>query len=288
MDELTAISRARQLIDKYGSTRAPIDIVAIATAEGFEVKESDKLEPGSAGMLLQRGDRKMIVTNKNDHPYRRRFTIAHELAHEILGLPSLHGYDFQTNELERYGKRPKEEILCDVFASECLVPWRLIQPQANRLPFSIDAIADLSQQYQASKPCVASRFAQSSSDLLVYVPIEAGIVRNAIASKALREHGVWITIGAKIPRESAAQQAKDKGCAIAITDLDGADWSQSDNASNYDCHEEAFYIDGYDQGYSLITFEKFGSTTRTETEQDTDEDDERLSPLTGHLGWDKR
>jgi hypothetical protein len=288
MDELTAISKARQLIDKHGPIRAPVDIVAIAAAEGFEVKESDKLEPGLAGMLLQRGDRKMIVTNKNDHPYRRRFTIAHELAHEILGLPSVHGSSLKINELERYGKRPKEEILCDVFASECLVPWRLIQPQANALPFSIDTITDLSQKYEASKPCVASRFAQSSSELLVYVPIETGIVRHAIASKALREHGVWITIGAKIPRNSAAQQAKEKGFGVAITDLDGADWSQSDVASNYDCHEEAFYLDDFDQGYSLITFEKFTSTTRAYTQPDEDEDNERLSPLTGYFGWDKR
>lgn len=288
MDELTAISRARRLLEKHNSARAPVDIVTIAEAEGFEVKESDKLEPGAAGMLLQRGGRKLIVVNKNDHPYRRRFTIAHELAHQILNLPSVHGARVPSDELERYGRRPKEEILCDVFAAECLVPWKSIQPQANDLPFTIETISELSEQYEASKPCVASRFAQASDELLAYVPVESGTIRHAILSRSLRECGLRITIGAKVPKASAVHRAMERDAGIAIVDIEGTDWSQSDAAGDFSCHEEAFHLGGWDQGFTLLTFEEAPSNSGAVSDRDMFEDDGRLSPLTGHLEWSKK
>ncbi|QSX74230.1 ImmA/IrrE family metallo-endopeptidase [Lysobacter arenosi] len=288
MDELTAISRARRLLEKHPSARAPVDIAAIAEAEGFEVKESDKLESGTAGMLLQRGGRKIIVVNKNDHPYRRRFTIAHELAHQILGLPSVHGARVPSDELERHGRRPKEEILCDVFAAECLVPWKLIQQQANNLHFTVETISELSELYEASKPCVASRFAQVSEDLLAYVPVESGTVRHAILSRSLRESGLRITVGIKVPRTSAVYRAMERDEGIAIVDIEGTDWSESGVAGDFSCHEEAFHVGDWDQGFTLLTFEEAPSSSDAVSDRDIHEDDERLSPLTGHLEWGKK
>lgn len=288
MDELTAIMRARRLLEKQTVTQAPVNIVVLAEAEGFEVRESDKLEAGAAGMLLQRGGRKVIVVNKHDHPYRRRFTIAHELAHQILDLPSVHGARVPSDELERHGKRPKEEILCDVFAAECLVPWQLIQPQANDLPFTVETISELSEHYEASKPCVASRFAQVSDEMLAYLPVEGGTIRHAILSKSLRERGLRITIGAGVPKASAVRWAMERNVGIAIVDIEGTDWSQSDVAGKYSCHEEAFHVGDWDQGFTLLTFEETSSNSWSVSDRRMHEDDERLSPLTGHLEWGKR
>lgn len=285
MDEITAVSRARQLLTQLQVSSFPVDVAAIAAAQGFEVREGDKLGNGEAGNTFVKNGRKIILLNKGDHPYRRRFTILHEVAHHVLDLPSVHGAKLGSSELERFKGRPKEEVLCDVFAAECLVPWQLIQPLTDNLDFNVEAIRDLSDRFEASKPCVASRFAQTSRGLLAYVIAEEGVVRNVIPSKALREKGVWIN-GVQLPHVSAAASAIRNGVATETADLDGSDWSSSDCASRFACYEEAIHLDEWGQTLSLLTFEEVaGSPSGPNSASD---EDELLPELTGYLPWPKK
>lgn len=288
MDELTAISRARALLQKHGATMGRVDIAAIASNEGFEVIEA-ALERGVAGQFMERKGRKVILVNEEDHPYRQRFTIAHEIAHQMLALRSAHGQALPSDELERYRRRPTEEILCDVFAAECLVPYASIQADAAAVPFSAESIAELSERYEASKPCIASRFAQAAGDHLAYVLVEEGVVRNVIRSKSLRELGLWIGVGAKVPKESAVHSAMSKRSAVEIVDIECTDWSHSDVASDFACHEEALHNHNFNQSIALLTFEEVARNARTsQARAQHDDDDELLVPLTGHMPWPKR
>lgn len=285
MDQITCISRARQLISKLNITTIPVDVAAIAAALSFEIKESDLLANDEAGSTFIKNGRKIITVNKNDDPFRRRFTILHEIAHHVLGLPSKHGEKLASSELERVGTRPPEEVLCDVFAAECLVPSHLIQPLTDELPFTAATIQNLSDRFEASKQCVASRFARSSRDFLAYVFAENGIARIAITSNSLRESGIWIGLS-QIPENSAAATAIKKGSFLETADTDASEWSSSDSAERFACYEEAMYMKKWEQTISLLTFEEF--IPRFSSVNNRSEDDGLLAELTGHLPWPKR
>jgi Zn-dependent peptidase ImmA (M78 family) len=287
MDELTAISRARKLLQAHGVSAGRVDIEAIALAEGFHVRRA-KLDPGLSGEFVERKGRKWIVVNEDDHPYRQRFTIAHEIAHHVLELRSSHGASVPSDELERYARRPLEEIFCDVFAAECLVPFKSIQADAAEFPFSAETIVMLSDRYEASKPCIASRFAQSAANQLAYVAVEQGIVRHVITSRSLRELKLWINSGVRVPRSSAVHLAIANGSEVQVVDIEASDWSHSESADDFSCHEEAVHNERFQRSLSLLTFEEVTRLARSSARAERDEDDELLTPLTGELQWKKR
>jgi hypothetical protein len=288
MDENVVLIRAQQLLAKHelGSS-FPVDVAKLAEAEGYEVRESDRLEDDEAGNTFELpGGRRIIVVNKRNHPYRRRFTVLHEIAHHVLELPSRHGSHLPAAELERFGSRPVEEVRCDVFAAECLVPWRLMKPLTDRYEFTADTVADLSDQFQASRPCVASRFARLSSAPVAYAVAEEGIIKYVIPSQALREARIWIPSEVPLPRGSAAAAAIEQGCETLVEDLDGEVWSTSDDASRFSVHEEVIHMEQWSQTLVLLSFEE-EEPPAVSDRRAWSEDAELLPELTGYLSWDK-
>ena len=282
MDELTAIGRAKRLVEHIKS--APVDVAALAEAHGMEIKERD-LDEGEAGNTVCKGGKRYIVVNKNDDPYRRRFTVLHEMGHHILELPSNHSAMIQSSDLERFSGRPLEERICDVFAAECLVPRHLIAPIAATSPFSVEVLHDLSEKFQASRPCIASSFVRSSRDLIAYVYAEGGRIQNVICSAALRDQRIFVQ-GGTLPSTSAAALALAKNSTLETAELDATDWSLSDTADNFGCYEETFHMTKWGQTLSLLTFEAVRSMTSTNAHYS--EEDELLPELTGHLPWPKK
>ena len=283
MDELTAIGRARQLVGQL--TSAPVDVMALASFLCFEVRESEQLAAGEAGNTFSKGGKNYIVVNKNDDPYRRRFTILHEIAHHVLELPSNHSAKIPSSELERFTGRPIKERLCDVFAAECLVPSHLLLPLVSEAAFTMDVVHRLSDHFQASRPCVASSYARASNDLVAYVFAESGEVQNVIPSKSLREKRIYIQ-PRMVPKTSAAALCLASGTTFECADLDATDWSSSDAADSFVCYEEAFHLRTWKQTLSLITFDHVGRTKSSTCE--TYENNELLPELTGYLPWPKR
>lgn len=286
MDENTAISRARQLLARYEIKIPPVDVLRLAEGEGYVVRESDKLGDKQAGQTFTKAGQRYIIVNGHNHPHRRRFTIMHEVAHHVLGLPSVHGSDVPSDELERFRSRAPEEVLCDVFAAECLIPWQLIQPLSDKHDFSIDAITTLVDRFHASRLCVASRFAQASASTLAYVVAEEGRIKYSVASRSLRDAGVFIRTGVTLPPRSAADQAIRAGRNTAIADMDATEWSHSDAADRFSVHEEAIYQSAWGQTLSLLTFEEEVSVPRSGLDRDG-ESEELLPELTGYLSWDR-
>lgn len=283
MDELMAIGRARKLVQAIAAP--PVDVDALIAAHGMVYKESDQLGPGEAGNTFTKGGTTYIIVNKNDDPFRRRFTALHELAHNVLNLPSKHASGVSDDELERFAGRPPEEKICDVFAAECLVPAHLIKPLINNAPFSIDLLLDLAKTFQASRQCIASSFVRNSKELVAYVYAEAGVTQHVISSAALRNVGIFVR-GGMLPSTSAASKAMQAAEDFATQDLDASDWSTSDKALHYACYEEALFVPVWKQTHSLLTFEPVASSLRfTEAGDDSDE---LLPELTGYLPWPKR
>lgn len=283
MDELVAIGRARRLVKNIDSP--PVDVEALVAAHGMVFKQTDRLQPGEAGNTLTKGGTTYIVVNTNDDPFRQRFTALHELAHNLLQLPSKHSNGIPSSELERFVGRPAEERICDVFAAECLVPSHLVRPLIANSPLSIDLLFELSAKFQASKQCIASCYVRNSKDLVAYVYAEDGRAHHVLASSALRDAKIFIDYGL-LPAGSAAASAIASKTTRATAEVDASDWSTSDAAIAYACYEEALYLAAWSQTHSLLTFEQVSTADRSIV-VDTDED-ELLPELTGQLGWGGR
>src|SRR6266853_4661241 len=118
MDESTAQQAARTFV-------APIDISGIhndlspyAQAANAVIK-FEPLNEGECGFTVTKpGGQHVITVNELERRERQRYTICHEIGHIVLKLPSRH------EELPSwsFAKRDLNEICCDAFAAELLMP----------------------------------------------------------------------------------------------------------------------------------------------------------------------
>jgi len=124
MDEFTIVTKARAFVRQVNSTAIPAPIDAYIDKAGAKLKLDKTMKPDEAGYSYELKGIHHIVINANDRCERQNFTICHELAHIILGLPSEHGSDPWWS----YAKRSPNEIACDVFAAELLLPYHVFKP----------------------------------------------------------------------------------------------------------------------------------------------------------------
>ena len=290
MEENTAILQARRFLQRHQVTSAPVNVMELAAAESFEVKLKD-LPEGEAGSTLTRGGRHIILVNNRDPAARQRFTVLHEIAHHVLNLPSVHGQAALPVDEALKGppKRPPEEVACDAFASECLMPLALLKPLTEDLPFGLATVEELARTFEASRHCVASQFVKASAGCLAFVVSESGRINLAFASTALRYAGVHIARRVAVPRGSAAQALV--GCedgATVTADTEGGDWSNDASATRFSVYEEASWYAPLKRSYSFLTFEEMEPPQRTRSTSSHDYEDELLPELTGELRWKSR
>ena len=142
MSKLRARQRAEKLVRSLGIQDAPIDVNGIAKALGLQVMFEDLGDSGDrvSGMLISTKSGACIVVNRKDHIHRRRFSVAHEIGHHVLGHqfePGEHVHvdhgifvslrDERTSE----GIDPKE-IEANQFAASLLMPRELIDRELSR------------------------------------------------------------------------------------------------------------------------------------------------------------
>ncbi|WLH15459.1 peptidase [Pseudomonas hefeiensis] len=208
------------------------------------------------------------------------------MAHHVLELSSKHGEKVPSDELERFTGRHQEEISCDIFAAECLVPWSMIQPMAEERDFTLEHLTE--DHFQASRSCIASRFAQAANGHVAFVVAEDGVVKYSIGSKALRDARVWITKGIPLPQNSAAAKTHRDGISgLHEADIEGTDWSTSDDARRFSCYEQATYHAPTRQTQSILNFEELDPRPVSSGYRERNDDNDLLEELDGKPGWSK-
>lgn len=142
---------------------APVNIEGIIRSLGIELDKKAELDDGISGQIerLSTGAYKISV-NKNDHYFRQRFTMAHELAH-FLFHRSLIGDGVDDNKAYRSTSQgrffntnitDKHETQANQFAASVLMPESLVRKLRNELGGDLDK---LSTTLQASKQAISIR-----------------------------------------------------------------------------------------------------------------------------------
>ena len=203
MDELNAVLKARQFIKDVGIDSVPVDISRLAAAANASIQINKDLNDDESGQVFPLNGKNIIIVNGNHREERQRFTALHEIAHLVLDLPSQH---HSAIDMFSYRRRPKEEILCDVFAAECLLPHELFKKDLKDIDLSLDIIKNLAKQYKASLSSTGSRFAVNCDIPCAFILMEHGKIRYVSSSRYLRELNGWIEIGSPIPEGSVAHR----------------------------------------------------------------------------------
>ena len=129
--------QAEALAERGGRAKPPIDVDSIAEMLGLPVT-LENLGPAVSGLLVNNGAQAYICVQEEDAETRRRFTVAHEIGHYLLGHQfrgGEHVHVDKGNYISQRGPRSSAgvdpmEIEANQFAASLLMPSQLLQQHA--------------------------------------------------------------------------------------------------------------------------------------------------------------
>lgn len=152
------------LLNAAGVAKPSVDIKQLAVDQGAIVVEEPDDEKTSGFLYRAAGSPPIIGVNASHAPTRKRFTIAHELAHLLLHTRNGVHVDYavvKMRDARASEGKDEEEIEANRFAAEVLMPRTFLEADLTALgPISADdemVIANLARKYEVSPQAMAIR-----------------------------------------------------------------------------------------------------------------------------------
>jgi len=149
-----ALERVQHIIDDHQES-APVPVVMLAKALGLSVFTLDTFPDDVSGMIKKEDGSYSIYVNSTHHSNRRRFTIAHEIAHYILHKEYI-GDGIVDDALYRSGLGTIMETEANAFAAEILMPFHLLSQES--LPDR--TVNDLAEIFKVSTASMGIRLGE--------------------------------------------------------------------------------------------------------------------------------
>ena len=282
MEEADIQQKARAFVASVDTSNIQNDLSAYVQKANAKLKK-EELGDGESGFTVTRSNGQHIITvNSLEREQRQRFTVCHEIAHIVLGLPSQHT-DLPS---WSYAKRDINEVMCDTFAAELLMPYKMFKDKIPKDEPSVDVIEFLASEFQTSFPATASRYATLIDIPCAFVTMEGGYVRYAARSTALRNARARIPSKSVIPTGSVAHRLRSEGKNLLETNEVAQDVWFEDWEKGLDLWEMSRHYPRFDTTVSLLWFpeedlpeievDRFGKRVI---------DEGSLAELTGELPW---
>jgi hypothetical protein len=145
-----------------GEVATPIERIL----DELNVQVTNLIHSRALGITERVGSTVQIKLNKHQHYFRRRFTLAHELAH--VWLNQIAG-PFTFDELARTkDTNHEEEFLCDVFASSVLMPKPAILSYLQEDEFTRVNLNRIATEFKVSISAVLRRLACLRDAILLF------------------------------------------------------------------------------------------------------------------------
>ena len=154
--------KARHLLAKAGARTAPVPLEQVANCLGIKIELADLGEDCSA-VLVRNGNRAVIGVNWEHHSNRRRFSIAHEIAHFLLHDGDTYidkGYRVHFRDLESGSGTKLEEMEANEFAAALLMPASWVKDAFEQQPFDLtedDSLKILAKKFKVSTQAMTYR-----------------------------------------------------------------------------------------------------------------------------------
>lgn len=128
-------ARAREILRDHKMLGAPVNPIALANALGVKVFNAKFGEDNIHGLIARRNGTTSLYVEVDDPPFRKRFTIAHELGHLALHLQNGEGEfidnadNFRTtfDPEEGWNEKRQKEWEANTFASALLMDAELVR-----------------------------------------------------------------------------------------------------------------------------------------------------------------
>lgn len=270
--------KAREFIAAVGPSALPVSVEAYAAHIGGFVT-AKALGAGEDAWSVRMGSKYRICVNCAHNAQRQRFSVCHEVAHEALGIAADHSAPGWS-----YARRPPGEILCDVFAAELLLPYKLFKPRVDSAEMGFGAISALANEFEASLSSTGSRFATFSRGLCAFVLSEGGKVRYSARSTSLRNVRAWIRPSMLLPADSLSARVRIgghyNGPEEAEPDVWFEDWKRDGSL-----HEDVRHFHQWDQTLTLLWFDDDNLPPPPTERRRWEEETQGLRELDGVLPW---
>ena len=142
---------------------APVPIEEIVRGQGIVIRSMDLKD--ISGLVVRDGNTTVIGINQKHPITRRRFTLAHELAHALLHEGKEVRYDMDFRVDFRSGVSSLgvdvEEMEANFFAASILMPWRFLEAEPVVAGLDLEdaaaAVKILSTRYKVSPHAMSIR-----------------------------------------------------------------------------------------------------------------------------------
>ena len=135
---MTPYEAARKILEEHWDKTLPVNPVAIANSMGVKVFFSSGLDV--SGKFVEHSGQPAIYVNPDESLSRKRFTIFHELGHNVMGHGARARDKYRV--YNKYNFIPEE---CDAnnFAAEMLMPRDAVEFYANEKGYSLSQLANV-------------------------------------------------------------------------------------------------------------------------------------------------
>lgn len=150
-------SSAREIIRAH-QKQPPVQTVTIARAFGIEVYKVPGWPNKLSGMIRKDAENGgesgyAIFVNASHPSVRRRFTIAHEIAHFVLHRDLIED-GLVDDALYRSGLSNRQEAEANRLAADILMPWHLLNAAINE---GLDTVDVLARRFDVSRSAMSIR-----------------------------------------------------------------------------------------------------------------------------------
>jgi Zn-dependent peptidase ImmA (M78 family) len=217
----------------------------------------------------------VILVNEASHPYRRRFTVGHELAHFLIPthMPDKPGRflcsreDMMRLSAKETDRRSRMEVEANRFSSLMLIP-----PPALRIALrncrepDLQHIAQLSRDFEVSKQAMARAYAEYHPETIAIVVVQNGKVQWSYRNR-IRFPFIQVDRGGPVPPSSLYFRGKHNlGVASDMREIIAENWIEVKRGERAPILYEQVYVQ--QQGFALILLQ-------LERPHEEDEEEER-------------
>ena len=136
----------------------PFDMIKLAQLKGISVSPNSNVLDGR--VIPLKNKKLGIEYNPNQNQSRINFSIAHEIGHTLFPDCREKIRNRNTKEEILIENNWELEFLCNVAASEFLLPYAEFSQEANSAPFNLETIKRLANRYKASIESVFLRYTE--------------------------------------------------------------------------------------------------------------------------------
>jgi Zn-dependent peptidase ImmA (M78 family) len=208
----------------------PVPIERLCRQLDIEKIEEFETDGFEGGLVTDINRSRGVILARPSHPFRRRFTIAHELGHFLLPthIPDTPGRflcsreDMRLLSAKENDRRSRMEVEANRFASLILIPPPLFRPHLRHDP-DVVHMAKLANDFEVSKEAMARAYAHYHDEVLAFVFTKDGKVR--YPSKNLKFPFLTVPNGASVPAGSLLmRQGTRPGSASEIRECTPDIW----------------------------------------------------------------